>query len=187
MNRLTLVIGVSVLALALLAPVADATQVLYRTAQELGADAALVVDGRVTNVRSYWNDTGTKIITEATVNVAGTHKGNAPATVAVVQLGGVVGNVRQTVHGALQWQPGEEVLLFLDAALPGTYQVSGFSQGKYRIERDDRGRAFVQQIVPDGAELVGAPGAQGVSPRASTPVKLSLEKFVDQALGREGR
>jgi hypothetical protein len=170
------------LALVLLVTVADATQVLYRTPQQLGSDATLVVDGRVTGVRSYWNDSRTKIITEATVAVDGTHKGNPRSSVTVVQLGGVVGHVRQTVHGALQWHPGEEVLLFLEDAFPGTFQVAGFSQGKYHIERDPRGRRFVRQASPGGAELVGSPGA---STRETTPTKLSLDQFIDQALGRK--
>lgn len=182
MHRLILLVGVTVLALALLAPVADATQVLYRTPEQLGADAVLVVDGHVTGVRSYWNDSRTKIITEATVAVEGTHKGSPRSMVTVVQLGGVVGNVRQTVHGALQWRPGEEVLLFLENAFPGTFQVAGFSQGKYHIERDERGRRFVRQALPDGAELVGAP--DGGKP-VTVPAKLSLDRFIDQALGRK--
>jgi hypothetical protein len=174
-------LGVSVLLAALFASLANATQVLYRTPQQLGADAQLIVDGRVTAVRSYWNDAGSKIITETTVEVTGTHKGGPRSTVAVVQLGGVVGNVRQTVHGALQWRPGEEVLLFLEDAMPGTYQVAGFSQGKYHIERDRRGRRFVRQASPDGAELVTPNGVM----RTPQPLEVPLDRFLDQALGRK--
>lgn len=181
MQRLLRSLGVSVLLVVLAVCTADATQILYRTPRQLGTDAQVVVDGRVTGVRSYWNDTHTKIITEATVAVAGTYKGTAPSAVTVVQLGGVVGNVRQTVHGALQWRPGEEVLLFLEDALPGTYQVAGFSQGKYHIERDDRGRPYVRQASPDGAELVSPGGA----PRAAQPAEVALDTFLDQALGRK--
>jgi hypothetical protein len=181
MQRLIRFLCVSVLLAALAVSVADATQVLYRSPEQLGTDARLVVDGRVTDVRSHWNDTRTKIITEATVDVAGTYKGNAVSSVTVVQLGGVVGNVRQTVHGALHWQRGEEVLLFLEDAYPGTYQVAGFSQGKYRVERDDRGRPFVRQASPGGAELVSP---QGETP-AVQPTQIPLDTFLDQALGRK--
>jgi hypothetical protein len=187
MYRLMMFLGVSVLALALLAPLADATQVIYRTPRQLGEDAALVVDGRVTNVRAYWNETQSKIFTEATVHVGGTHKGDAGSTVRIVQLGGVVDNVRMTVHGALQWTVGEEVLLFLEPSVPGAYQVAGFSQGKYRIERDRRsGRPFVQQVLSDGAELVDAPDAsRDALARAAQPPKLALDKFLDDVFGRK--
>ena len=60
--------------------------------------------------------------------------------------------------------------------------MAGFSQGKYRIDRDPRnGRPFVQQVLADGAELVSAPG-QLV---ASQPTKLALDKFLDDVFGRK--
>ena len=111
-----------------------------------------------------------------------THKGAARSTVRVVQLGGVVGNVRQTVAGALSWQPGEEVVLFLEAMPDGGHRVSGFSQGKFRVERDpDTGRAFVQSPPLDGVELVGAP--DGALP-AGDMEKTTVDRFIRQALGR---
>jgi hypothetical protein len=182
MNRAGLSLGIPLLALALLAPSVDATQVIYRSPQQLGQDATLVVDGRVTSVRSYWNETRSKILTEAVVAVEGTYKGARQSTVRIVQLGGIVGNVKMNVHGAVSWHDGEEVLLFLEPSLPGAYQVAGFSQGKYRIERDPRsGKRFVQHVVPGGTEFLGAPGAPGT---ASTPTQLPLDEFVDGVFGR---
>ena len=52
-------------------------------------------------------------------------KGDAGSSLRIVQLGGVVGNVRMTVHGAIQWHAGKEVVLFLEPALPGTWQWPG--------------------------------------------------------------
>lgn len=181
MQRVLTILGIPAIALVLVASAADATQVLYRTPQQLGGDASLVVDGRVTGVRSYWNESGNKIITEATVAVDGTHKGASSPVVRIVQLGGTVGHVRQTVHGALQWHAGEDVLLFLEAATPGAWQVCGFSQGKYLVERDPRtGRRFVRQAAPGGAELVGSPDGTPGPRRTEIP----LDTFIDNALGR---
>jgi hypothetical protein len=181
MDRTVKVLGAVVLALTLMAPLARATQVLYRSPQQLGAESSLVVRGEVTSVRSYWNESHTKILTETRISVADTYKGASGRTISVVQLGGVVGHVRMNVHGALSWSPGEEVLVFLEPFVGNAWQVSGFFQGKYNIVRDKNGNAFVQNAPSGDSELVGAPGA-GRQLRRSGPV--ALDEFVDQALGR---
>ncbi len=171
-------------ALVIGAVVADAyaTQVVQRTPKELADESQLVVDGKVASVRSYWNEDHTKIFTETVVTVAATHKGAALPSVRVVQPGGVVGNVRITAHGALQWKKGEEVLLFLEPSVPGAYQVAGFSQGKYTIERDASGKAFVQHARPaDAPDPRSTSGTQ--SARATETV--TLEQFLDSVLPNE--
>lgn len=160
---------------ALAVDAAVATQVVRRTPQELAQESALIVDGTVTGVRSYWNDDHSKIFTEATVAVGSTYKGRGGNTLRIVQPGGVVGNVRMTAHGALGWSRGEEVLLFLEPSLPGAFQVAGFSQGKYAIERDARtGKAFVQQALP--ADVAAAP---------AQAQRLTIEQFINQVLPQE--
>jgi hypothetical protein len=161
---------------ALAVTAAVATQVIQRTPQELAEESALIVDGTVTGVRSYWNADHSKIFTEASVSVGSTYKGRGGSTVRVVQPGGVVGNVRMTAHGALSWSRGEEVLLFLEPSVPGAFQVAGFSQGKYVVERDSRtGRAFVQQALP--ADVEGAAPA--------TAQRVTVEQFINQVLPQE--
>jgi hypothetical protein len=115
---------------------ARSTQVVPRTSQELGRDSALVVRGTVEEVRSFWTPSRTKIFTEVVVRVEEGYKGGASEQIRILQLGGSVDGVRVTVSGALQWRDQEEVLLFLEPYVKDTYQVSGFSQGKFRIERD---------------------------------------------------
>jgi len=181
MNRTVKVLGAVLLALTLMAPLAWATQVLYRSPQQLGTESSLVVRGEVTSVRSYWNESHTKILTETSISVGDTYKGASGGTINVVQLGGVVGHVRVNVHGSLSWSPGEEVLLFLEPFAGNAWQVSGFFQGKYNIVRDENGRAFVKNVPSGDSEIVGAPGAEGQL-RRSGPV--ALDEFVDQALGR---
>jgi hypothetical protein len=115
--------------------------------------------------------------------VNATHKGAKASLVRVVQLGGVVGNVRQTAYGTLAWNRGEEVLLFLEPAgapAPGAYQITGFSQGKYDIERDARtGRAYVRQTMP--ADVSNTPSAtSGKTPSQSE--KVALDLFLGQVL-----
>ena len=161
---------------------ARATQVEHRTPQELGARSSLVVLGSVAEVRSFWNEKHTKIFTDTRINIEQTFKGDRLPSVTLRQLGGTVGTVRVSVAGALQWAPGEEVLLFLEPYAAGTYHVSGFSQGRYDVTRDPQtGRAYVTRPVLEGIELVGAP--DGDVARPSRVEKVTLEQFISQALG----
>jgi hypothetical protein len=162
-----------------------ATQVIPRTPQQLAQESQLVVDGKVASVRSYWNDDRSKIFTEAVVTVGSTYKGGSSPSVRVVQLGGVVGNVRMTAHGALQWNKGEEVLLFLEPSVPGAFQVAGFSQGMYMIERDPRtGKAFVKHALPPDVDNGSAPAPD--APQSASPAeRVTLEQFIDSVLPRE--
>jgi len=167
-----------------LVALAYATQIAYRSPQQLGDESALVVRGRVQSVESYWNSKHTKIFTRTRIAVDETYKGSARPMIDVVQLGGVVGNVKVTVQGALQWKVGEEVLLFAEPYDAGSYQVSGFFQGKFKIEHDPAtGIAYVDAPAPEGVSLLGAPPTQRPS-RISLKQRATLEQFVSQALGR---
>lgn len=163
---------------------AFATQIAYLTPRELGQQSELVFRGKVVSVNSYWNDKHTKIFTRTRVAVDETYKGSSWAVVDVVQLGGTVGKVKVTVQGALQWNVGEEVLLFAEPYDTGSFQVSGFSQGKFGIKRNARtGTAYVQAPQAEGVTLLGAPSVQGLIQTSGTE-RVPLEAFVNQALGR---
>jgi hypothetical protein len=143
--RATIVLCVSILALMASFSAANATQIIAMSPQKMGQTASEVVRGSVTSVQSYWNASHTKIFTETVVAVDETYKGSATGQVTLLQLGGEVDGVRVTVHGALSWTAGEEVLLFLEPYTEGRFHVSGFSQGKFAVERDPvTGRAFVR-------------------------------------------
>jgi hypothetical protein len=166
---------------SMFAPPADATQVLYRTPQQLGGQSELVIRGRVESSESYWNEQHTKIFTRTRIAVDEAYKGIAPATVDIVQLGGIVGSMKVTVHGALRWRVGDEVLLFAEAYDAESYRVSGFSQGRFSVERDLKtGEAFIRTPRMEGVKLLGAP-PEG---EARTEARgVPLDEFVAQALG----
>jgi hypothetical protein len=189
MKRITISVWIGLFVAAVALTEARATQVLYRTPRELGAESQLVVRGEVVGVRSYWNEKKTKIFTAARIAVGETFKGSGASSIDVVQLGGIVGNVKMTVQGALSWKEGEDVVLFLEpydgpSAGPAAYQVSGFSQGKFTVGRDPRtGKSYVNRPESPGAELVSAPGSG--SPEPSSKVEnVPIEQFIDEALGR---
>lgn len=136
---------------------APATQIPWRSVESLGAESAVVVRGEVREVLTFWNDTGTRILTEVSVRVSERYKGAPAGEVRIVQMGGVLDGVRMTVAGSLEWSRGEDVVLFLEDSLPGRYRVAGFSQGRFDVRRDPRtGEEFVVQAGVGQAELVGA-------------------------------
>jgi hypothetical protein len=156
-----------------------ATQLRQLSIEEMGLAADKVVQGTVTATHSFWNAEGTKIFTEITVASDETHKGRPEGTVRILQLGGTVDNVQVTVHGALAWTPGEEVLLFLEAYGNDAYVVSGLSQGKYSVVRDLRsGEVFVTRSATSVVETTGPPGA---APRRDDLVPLA--SVLERALG----
>lgn len=184
MRRCSALLMCILLLLEGLAALAYATQIAYRSPQDLGEQSVLVVRGKVQSVESYWNSKHTKIFTRTRIAVYETYKGSARPMIDLVQLGGVVDNVKVTVQGALQWRVGEEVLLFAEPYDAASYQVSGFSQGKFTIERDRAtGVAYVDAPAAEGVSLLGAPAPQKPS-RAPLEQRATLEQFVGQALGR---
>jgi hypothetical protein len=184
-NRTSKVILWSFLLLFIIAPFTKATQILYRSPQQLGQQSELVVHGRVVGSESQWNDKRTKIFTTTRIAVESTFKGATAPTVEIIQLGGTVGSVKVTVSGALRWVPGEEVVLFLEPYAQGKYQVSGFSQGKFNVERDpDTGKAFIRRPALEGVQVLGAPSSDEMA-RTSKFENIPLETFVNRALGNE--
>jgi hypothetical protein len=183
MRRATAFLGASVLILSVLFSAAQATQIIYRSPKQMGQESPLVVQGKVASVRSFWNEKQTKIFTETVVAVDETFKGQPVGSVNILQLGGVVDNVKMTVHGALSWKPGEEVLLFLEEQDSQNYRVAGFSQGKFHIERDPAtGDPYVSRPALEGTEVLGASGKDGAAP-VSRATRVPLRQFVNDALG----
>jgi hypothetical protein len=176
------VLWVVVGALLVLSVSSQATRIVYQTPAELAKESSQIVRGRVSSVRSFWNESGSKIFTEVFVSVDETYKGPPLREARVLQLGGIVDHVNMHVEGALSWKPNEEVLLFLEPSISGAFAVSGFSQGKFAIERDRRtGRLFVRAAGLGAVELAGKPPGGGEGP----PRKMPLDRFISTTMGRE--
>ncbi|HUE89595.1 MAG TPA: fibronectin type III domain-containing protein [Vicinamibacterales bacterium] len=150
MARLVLVPALASIAIVLL-PVfssvaqADATRIW--TAQDLWGFATLVVRGRVHDVASHWDPATTALYTYATIDVAETFKGAAPADgrLVVKMLGGRLPDIELRVAGQAELVPGEDVLLFLETRpRDGTLYPVGFWQGAWRIQ----GGAIAQRRLP---------------------------------------
>ena len=67
----------------------QATQIVQKSFGDLGRDAELVVQGRVTAVQSYWNESKTKILTETQALDLPSAGSNAGETERAIWLGAI--------------------------------------------------------------------------------------------------
>jgi hypothetical protein len=132
--------------------------------EELVASSNAVVQGRVLDVRSFWNEDHTNIVSEARVEVTDLVAGEAPAVVTVRTFGGEVGSYRVEAHGFPSFNSGEQVLLFL-AADGDAYRVAGYRQGQYRVRASAKGKLAVPTLE-EGVRLFTRDGKQAPAPQA---------------------
>jgi hypothetical protein len=128
------------------------------------ADNVAVVD--VVSVTAAWDERHEQILSTITLSVVESWKGAAaPATrLTVVQPGGAVGDIVQTVHGMTRFSPGERAVVFLQGATERAHVV-GMAQGKRLVRRDaTSGRFLVYAPDRAGAMFVRTSPASGTSP-----------------------
>lgn len=160
----------------IVASAAFATTLLAVDVPALARGADAVVIGTVTRSRARQAEGG-RILTDTELKVTEVLKGKAPATVVVMQPGGVVGDVGQRVEGVAPFRPGEEVLVFLDArGNTDHFMVTGMIQGKFRIERSSDGTAvYAVPESPSSARLLDPVTHEEVSSGLKT-LELSMLK-----------
>lgn len=134
--------------------------------EELLASSAAVVEGRVLDVRSFWNDDRTAIVSEARVLVDELVAGEAPNVVVVRTFGGEVGDLAIVAHGFPTFQSGEQVLLYLSQDGEG-YRVTGYRLGQYSIRDTPKGRLAVPTLE-EGVRLFTPGGQLAPRPRAES-------------------
>lgn len=113
--------------------------------EELIASSAAVVEGQILDVRSFWNEDRTVIVSEARVEVTDLVAGEAPAVVTVKTVGGEVGSYRVEAHGFPTFSSGDRVLLYLSQD-GDAFRVSGFAQGHYKIRDGAKGTLAVPTV-----------------------------------------
>ncbi len=143
-----------------LAPMAlGANTFLTAEFREIVADAAVVVRGRVTDVRATRTATG-RVESDVTIAVDAVLKGAADQFVTMRVPGGVIGRYRSVMTGAPTMQRGDAAVFFLKRAAGNTLWPVGLSQGIYRLT------ATSERATP----LVTAPVIAGVTANATGPV-----------------
>ena len=131
----------------------DDTQIPAGTTLTKGLSIDQMIDrsdviaiGNCVDTKSVWVDRTLTTIT--TISVSETLKGAELGAITVAVPGGIDANrkfpIAMTYPGAPQITPGEDVFLFLTTSeSTGAYTVTGFSQGKFSIVKDEDGNRFV--------------------------------------------
>jgi len=141
--RKRIAMWIFLLLLAAQAPM-HATALARMSLEELSAASDAVVEARC--LGNEVRQEGGEIWTFANFQVEGTAKGIVPPLITVRLLGGRLGHLTSHVEGVPQFQPGEEVILFLHRTRAGDFAVTSWMQGTFRIRRDARtGEATVTQ------------------------------------------
>jgi hypothetical protein len=143
-----------------------ASLVLALDLETMVARASNVAVVDVMSVTAAWDERHEQILSTITLTVVESWMGTAaPATrLVVVQPGGSVGDIIQTVHGMTQFSPGERAVVFLQGP-PERAHVVGMAQGKRLVRRDSTsGRFLVHAPDRAGATFVRTTPASGTSP-----------------------
>jgi hypothetical protein len=136
------------------------------------ADHVAVVD--VVSVKSDWDADHERILSTIDLVVVESWKGGAAvgSHMTVVQLGGTVGDLTQTVHGMTHFVPGERAVVFL-AGHADHASVVGMAQGKRQVRRDTAtGRFLVNAPERAGATFIRTTPASATSPVFETRARL---------------
>jgi len=122
---------------------ASATVLVPAGVGQLAREAALIVQGRVVDVRGVWTEGRRGVVTIVTVEVAEAIKGEPGEHVSLRVPGGEMGRYRSVMSGAPTFRVGEEVVLFLGGRAPALPHLLGLGQGVYRVRRDASGQPVV--------------------------------------------
>jgi len=156
---------------------AFATSVPRLSFEELTDHSDLIVSGQIVRSSAGWDSEHKFIWTHYDLAVSGTLKGAPGATVVVSEPGGVVGLQGMAIPGAVVYQPGDRVLVFLQRMPNGYLRTTGWSQGKYLV--DSTGRLHAETSLR-GLEVASAQK----SAVAATPLRSLDGMNVTELSGR---
>ena len=142
-----------------------ATTVQRLALEDLVRKAHHIVAGKVRDSRTYWSGNGKLILTDYTIEVDESIKGNPPRLFHITTVGGKIGTLELRVSGMPSFHNDENVVLFTEAS--GSYEVVlGMEQGKFSVEHGEAFNDVGTLSFPDG--------------RPGKPVRLPVQTFKNQ-------
>lgn len=130
-------------------PTPDTTLAVALSVEDMVNQSDVIAIGNCVETKSLWVDR--TLVTLATVSISESIKGEAAQNIVVELPGGIDVNAKvpiaMTYPGAPRITPGEDVFLFLNASgqVAGSYNVAGFSQGKFSIVTNEDGELMVSR------------------------------------------
>jgi len=185
-RRLTYALSVALL----IASNAVATTVPSLSFEELIDQSERIVSGQVTRSWTDWDREHKFIWTHYELSVASVQKGTPESTVVLSEPGGNVGIQGMTIAGAVVYQVGDRVLVFLQRMPNGYLRTTGWSQGRYIV--DDSGLLHAETSLR-GLEVVSVQIGAGLAKPATPPLTLDgmsiteLRGRISARLQKQGR
>jgi len=122
----------ALIGMVLSATTAGASVVVPMSLSDLAREATLIVDARVMAVQSV-ADTG-RIERIVTLRVAALWKGESEDVLHLRVPGGTLGRMRTVMTGVPEFEPGDRLVLFLDAHPAAGLRILGLHQGAWRVQ-----------------------------------------------------
>lgn len=172
--------GLIASALVLL-PTVSATTLARLSFEDLTDKSELVVAGTVTRSWAEWDADRKYIWTHYEVSVSSALKGSASRSIEFAEVGGVVDGTGMSVAGSVAYQTGEKVVIFLARQPNGYLRTTGWGQGKYTVDANNRlhGDSSLQQV-----EFVGATGNAAVVSSSRSLDGMSLAEVAQRVATR---
>lgn len=124
---------------------ARATSVIAPTFDQLVADAEVIFQGSVTDVKSQWAGEGgdRHIVSYVTFKVEDVLKGNPGETYTIRMLGGTVDGESMGVSDAPTFKVGDKQILFVENNGSQFIPLVGIMYGQFRVQADESGKEIV--------------------------------------------
>jgi hypothetical protein len=100
---------------------------------QLAQAAGTVVRARCSGTSARWENGSIWTLHE--FDIIERFKGSPPAHIRVRSPGGRVGHISTRVEEAPEFLPGDDAVLFLEAAADGSYAVTAWAEGTFRIRK----------------------------------------------------
>lgn len=133
----------------LFAVVVRGTTFSHLSFDELAHQATVVARLRCISADTLWNSG--ELWTETKFEIIESAKGHFGNLITVRTLGGTIGSFHSHVDGVPVFHQGEEVYLFLWGREGEPFRVLGWSQGTFRIYRDER--TGTEKVTQDSAAI----------------------------------
>jgi hypothetical protein len=174
----------AILVLGLLFPTfySHAATFIALTTDQMIENSASVVQGRVVDMQSSWDEGGRLIITNVTVQVTETIIGQAGPRIVVQTPGGTVGDFEVEAEGFPQLTQREEVILFIEQGSNADFhRITGHQQGHIEVVRRRDGVALAVPRVEGGVSYL-TPSGQPMPQMPSTELELFKSRLKSRAL-----
>jgi len=124
--------------LSALVPGRVQSQSKHVSTDELVQKSEVVARGKVREMRSEWDETGSRIRTRVSLSVDEYLKGGGAGTMEVFVPGGEVDGVGELYTHMPRFKQDEDVVVFAEKDKKGRYRITGGNEGKFAVKDNEK-------------------------------------------------